>query len=58
VLARLAAIGKASSRSSANINVYMCMPAQRQAEVLGTLTHAQLPVLSNSLHYAPLPRHW
>jgi len=30
------------------------LPAQRQAEVLGTLMHAQLHVLCNSLHYAPL----
>jgi len=28
-------------------------PAQRQVEVRGTLTHAQLTVLSNDLHYAP-----
>jgi len=32
----------------------MSMPAQRLAEVLGTLTHAQLPVVYNNLHYAPL----
>jgi len=28
-------------------------PAQRPAEVLGTLTHAQLTVLYLNLHYAP-----
>jgi len=30
------------------------MPAQRPAEVLGTLTHAQLVVLYINLHYVPL----
>jgi len=30
------------------------MPAQRLAEILGTPTHSQITVLSNSLHYAPL----
>jgi len=29
-------------------------PAQRPAEVLGTLTHAQLLTVYQPLHYAPL----
>jgi len=34
---------------SASPILYTCMPAQRPAEVLGTPTHAQLPVLSPQL---------
>jgi len=30
------------------------MPAQRQAEVLGTRTHAQLTHTPNTQHYTPL----
>jgi len=44
--------GKPANRL-ATINVYIRMPAQRPAEVLGTLMHAQLPIISNPLHYAP-----
>jgi len=48
-----AAFREGKHRSSDAILQLHRMPAQRQAEVLGTLMHAQLTVLYNSLHYAP-----
>jgi len=41
----------------ANINL-PSMPAQREAEVLGTLEHAQLYVLVKQLSLCSFLRHW
>jgi len=45
---------KGSNLTESKVVLYphLSMPAQRQAEILGTLTHAQL-ILVYHLHYAP-----
>jgi len=47
--------GKEELRS---YTTYISMPAQRQAEVLGTLTHAQLYVTYQQLTLCIIDRHW
>jgi len=49
----IAAEGQAEqARATPLLYYYLSMPAQRPAEVLGTLTHAQLTRTCHNLHYA------